>query len=76
MPRAKRKRRYVPKAERDLIAAYRTAAREKYLFGGPLDDGDLDMDDKPVVSMGDDGAYVQAWVWVRREEADAAKGDT
>lgn len=39
----------------DLIAI----ARQKYAMGD-----DLEIDDKPVVSRGDDGAWVQAWVWV------------
>lgn len=32
-------------------------------------DGELEIDDGAVVSMGDDpGAYVMAWVWVPNEE--------
>lgn len=28
------------------------------------DEGILEVDDNAVVSMGDEGAYVQAWIWV------------
>lgn len=31
-------------------------------------EGTLEVDDGAVVSRGDDGAYVQAWVWVPRKE--------
>jgi hypothetical protein len=31
---------------------------------------DLEIDDNAVVSTGEDGSWVQAWVWVR-EEAEA-----
>lgn len=33
-------------------------------------DGDVEIDENAAVSRGDDdGAYVQAWVWVDNEEA-------
>ena len=33
-------------------------------------EGELEIDDTAPVSMGDDdGAYVQAWVWVTADEA-------
>lgn len=46
---------------------YRDAARK--LYGR---DGQVEIDDSARVSCGDEneGAYVQAWVWVRRDEAE------
>ena len=38
---------------------YRAKAREEY-----EEEGKLEFDDEPVVSLSEDGAYVQAWVWV------------
>jgi hypothetical protein len=39
---------------------YRRLARERF-----QDEGSLEIDESAVVSRGiDDGAYVQAWVWV------------
>lgn len=54
--------------------AYRKAATELYerRSKSSLDDGDINVDrlvSGPVVSESDEGAYVAAWVWVRREEA-------
>jgi hypothetical protein len=56
---------------------YRTAAREQY-----GKDGEIEIDDgaevthahdhapaAPCHSADDDGAYVQAWVWIANEEA-------
>ena len=37
-------------------------ARDKYAL--PSDD-DLEIDDEPVLSKGDDGIWVNAWVWIR-----------
>lgn len=46
--------------ENPLDQSYREAADEK--FG---DGGQIEIDDNAVISYGeDDGAYVQAWVWV------------
>jgi hypothetical protein len=45
---------------------FRNRAKELY-----YDEGQLEVDDNAPVSIGDDdGAYVQAWVWVYREEDD------
>lgn len=44
---------------------YRTRARE--LYG----DEDLDIDTDAKVSVGDDGVWVAAWVWVSKEGNDA-----
>lgn len=57
------------KQEKEFIAK----ARDKW-----LQEGELEIDDKPIVSISEDqggvaGAYVQAWVWVdadRPEEND------
>lgn len=46
---------------------FREAAKEKY--AGRLSDGDVDWDDYPVVSHSDEGAYVQAWLWVSNKDA-------
>lgn len=44
--------------------AYRNAAQEKAV------DGEIEVDEEAVVSMGDDdGAYVQAWMWVSNTDA-------
>ena len=50
-------------------ADYVAAASNNYGSGTTLHDGDIDFDDEPKVSASDDGAYVQAWVWVSKEEA-------
>jgi hypothetical protein len=43
---------------------FRARAKELY-----HEDGEIEVDDKAPVSTGDeDGAYVQAWVWVPLEE--------
>ena len=47
---------------------YREAARKEYQR-----EGEIEIDDEAEVSRanevgGDDGAYVQAWVWVANEE--------
>jgi len=52
----------VAQAERERDS-YRDAiaeARECYA------DDDCEIDDEPVVSIGDDGVWVNAWVWVPR----------
>jgi hypothetical protein len=43
--------------------AYVAAAREKHAS----DEGDVEVDEEAVVSIGNDGAYVQAWTWVPKE---------
>ena len=44
-------------------AAYRTAARATHQR-----DGEVEIDDSAPVSIGDGGAYVNAWVWVGHDE--------
>lgn len=46
---------------------FRAAAVEKY--AGKLMDGDLDFQPDGMVSKGDEGAYVQAFLWVTNAEA-------
>ena len=50
-----------------LANAYRAAAKEKHR------EGELEIDDKATVGTsdfpGEDGAYVQAWLWVTDEDA-------
>lgn len=46
---------------------YRQAARRRYAR-----DGEIEIDENAKVSRGSDpGAYVQAWVWVPDDEAEA-----
>ena len=40
-------------------------AREMYCLGS---NDDIEIDDKPKVSVADHGTWVQAWVWVQDEE--------
>jgi hypothetical protein len=47
--------------------AFRAAAVAKY--AGRLDEGDLDFQPDGMVSKGDEGAYVQAFLWVTNAEA-------
>ena len=50
-------------ADSEERRAYVTAAREKHAS----DEGDVEVDEEAVVSIGNDGAYVQAWTWVPKE---------
>lgn len=51
--------------EEETKAVYRTAAKRLHHR-----DGEIEIDEEAEVSLGDDpGAYVQAWVWVSREDA-------
>lgn len=36
---------------------------------------DLEIDDAPVLSRGDDGAWVQAWVWVPYPDTEDDESD-
>ena len=36
------------------------------------EDGRVEIDDEPVISSGEDGAYVMAWVWVDKPEQEEA----
>lgn len=48
------------------VAWYRKQAKERF-----HKEGELEVDDRAVVSKGeDDGAYVQAWVWVSDNNGD------
>lgn len=50
----------------DDDAAFIAAAKKHY---DPMfSDGDLDWDDDPIVSDSEEGAFVNAWLWVPREE--------
>lgn len=47
----------------------RTKADKRYVAAVKLwDDGAFDIDDDPVVSRGEDGAYVLVWQWVNKNE--------
>lgn len=50
----------------DLDQRFIDAARAKYEH---ISNGNLDWDDQPFVSHGDDGAYVMGWLWVSNGEA-------
>jgi hypothetical protein len=34
-------------------------------------DGEIEIDDWPLISPSDDGAYVQAWVWVYNDDLES-----
>ena len=58
-------------ANKEVHAQYRSAAQERQ------EDGELEVDDDAVVSVGDDpGAYVMAWKWVPAENAGVKVEDT
>ena len=40
-------------------------ARDKYALGS---NDDIEIDDNALVSRGDEGCFVQAWVWLKDEE--------
>lgn len=44
-------------------ASYRAAAQAEVT-------DELEVDDNAVVSIGDDGAFVMAWVWIENENED------
>lgn len=48
----------------------------KAIYNSRFPDGDLDFDDHPLVSTTTEmnGAYVQCWLWVTREEARTVAG--
>lgn len=49
--------------EAEIVDAYRDAAARQ------ARDGELEFDDKPLVSIGDEGAYVRAWIHVSDQDA-------
>lgn len=49
----------------DTAEAYRAAAVDQW-----AEEGGLEIDDDAVVSLGDKGAHVAAWVWVDKEDVD------
>ncbi len=57
----------------EVANALRHAAQENYSYGDH-GDGNLEVDDDAIISLGDDnGAYVEAWVWVYFGDIDHAK---
>ncbi|MBX4911454.1 hypothetical protein HJA82_29510 [Rhizobium bangladeshense] len=57
------------RADFDPADPYRAAAKEQA-------NDDLEVDDDAVVSPGDDpGAWVQAWIWIRNDEAGISEDD-
>jgi hypothetical protein len=60
-----------PAMSRHTDEQYRKAAYRLF-----QKDGELEVDDAAIVSVGsDDGAYVQAWVWVDNEAIILEDGD-
>lgn len=55
----------------DCVAAFAEDDDNPYVVAGRemMDEGDLEMDDKVVISKSDAGAYVLAWKWVSNEDA-------
>ena len=52
-------------SEGALNQAYRNAAEDQSY----VREGEVEVDDKAVVSESDEGAYVMGWIWVPREDA-------
>jgi hypothetical protein len=52
---------YGPNENRYIKAARRMWERE----------GEIEVDDWPLISPSDDGAYVQAWVWVYNDDLES-----
>jgi hypothetical protein len=48
-----------------LDEQYRTAAKDTY-----HQDGSIEIDDHAIVSHSEEGAYVQAWVWIDQWQVD------
>ena len=48
--------------ESDHTDAYRRAAKALHEA-----EGEIEFDTDAVVSLGDNGAYVQAWIWVDKD---------
>ncbi len=49
------------------MTKYKAAAKRRYADSS---DDDIEVYDGATVSVGDEGAFVQAWVWVRKGELD------
>lgn len=47
-------------------------ARDKYALGS---DDDIEVDDGALTSQADNGTWVQAWVWLRKEEDEEDEED-
>jgi hypothetical protein len=53
-------------ATRELTYGELVAAAKEIAHGYDSDEGAISFDDLPAISRGEeDGAYVQAWIWVR-----------
>jgi hypothetical protein len=53
-----------------VLERYIAEAKRKYHV-----DGEVEIDDDAVVSHSDEGAYVQAWVWVSKYDVEEDDGD-
>lgn len=51
--------------ERPTKKQYQRAAKRLH-----HNEGAVEVDDNPIVSNSDNGAYVQVWVWVHDDEAE------
>ncbi len=43
-------------------------ARQKYEIDRLIDADDIEIDDNATMSVGEDGAWVSAWVWISQEQ--------
>jgi hypothetical protein len=50
----------------DPVVSYIKMARERHVA---TSDNEIEIDADPIVSISDDGAWVAAWVWVRRPDS-------
>ena len=53
-------------AEKDHANKLAQIAQDKYC----LSTNDIEVDDTPELSESEDGTWVQAWVWLNKEEID------
>jgi hypothetical protein len=51
-------------------AAYVAQAKRQYDLQS---NNDIEIDEEPVVSVAEEGAWIAAWVWVNRKEAGLGK---
>lgn len=59
----------------DEKADLRQRAEDLYANRG-YDGDDIEIDDEPSFSIGDDGVWVSAWLWVANEAKEETDGDS
>ena len=63
-----------PPKVRELTYGELVAAAKEIAHGYDSDEGAISFDDLPAISRGEeDGAYVQAWIWIRYPDAPIAQ---